>query len=377
MYRWVALKVEPHRSKFRVAVKMLDGKQVRHSFDTGEAAREFIEKASTRKLAGGGTKIEKVIDEYLANRGDLKPSSVATLRFRLTAVAKGRTQYPIEAFPWERAWRERVVGQSADSQLGIKSALAGLLAWAVKQRIIRKAPDLPEVAGQRSKGKEQLRIDEAKRMVALAIRQRDSLALAVMTMLYTGIRPGEAMMLKVRDLDDGARLLWVAAEDGKTDAARRMVEVDPPALGALLAELAAGRPGTEYLFPFESRRKNAKNAIKSRRDALHRRLARLCKEAGVPAVVPHSMRGLHSTIAVERGATGRAVATAIGHTSFERITVPHYLAPGTAERARARRVQKVLGPAASGEVPSKFTSPPPAKSTEPTDTHHKNSRDVA
>lgn len=94
-------------------------------------------------------------------------------------------------------------------------------------------------------------------------------------------------------------------------------------------------------------------------------------------MVPHSMRGLHSTIAVERGATGRVVATAIGHTSFERITVPHYLAPGTAERARARRVQKVLGPAASGEVPSKFTSPPPTNGAEPTNTDHENSRDVA
>ena len=57
----------------------------------------------------------------------------------------------------------------------------------------------------------------------------------------------------------------------------------------LLVEFAADRPGTEYLFPFESRRKNAKNAINSRRDALHRRLARLYKEAVLPAVVPHSI----------------------------------------------------------------------------------------
>jgi len=47
--------------------------------------------------------------------------------------------------------------------------------------------------------------------------------------------------------------------------------------------------------------------------------------------------------------------------AFERITIPHYLAPGTAEWARARRVKKVLGPTCSGnstawEVPSNFTS---------------------
>lgn len=199
MYRWVAVKPEPHRSKFRVAVKKLDGKQVRHSFDSEEAAQDFIERASKKKLAGGGTKIEKAIEEYLDGRTNLKPSSVETLRFRFAAITRGRTQYPIEAFPWERAWRERAAAQSVDSQLGIRSALAGLLAWAVRQRILRKVPELPDVGGQRSKGKAQLRIDEAKRMVALAIRQRDPLALAIVTMLYTGIRPGEAMALKVRD----------------------------------------------------------------------------------------------------------------------------------------------------------------------------------
>ena len=69
--------------------------------------------------------------------------------------------------------------------------------------------------------------------------------------------------------------------------------------------LCAGKLGTEYLFPFQSRKKDTKNAIKSRTDALQRRLARLCRDAGVPMVVPHSMRGLHSTIAIERGATPR------------------------------------------------------------------------
>jgi len=58
-------------------------------------------------------------------------------------------------------------------------------------------------------------------------------------------------------------------------------------------------------------------------------------------------------VATERGATGRAVADALGHTSFERITARHYLAPGTRERADAKRVQKLLGPAVHREVPSK------------------------
>jgi integrase len=188
--------------------------------------------------------------------------------------------------------------------------------------ILRKAPELPEVVGRRKRGKEQLRIDEAKKVVARALADQDPLALAVVTMMLTGIRPGEAMALLVRDLDDGARVLWVAAEDGKTAASRRMVEVVPE-LRDLLARAAADRRGDEYLFAFTSERKRKTvNELKSRTGALQRRLVQLCKAAKVPEVVPHSLRGFHSTVATERGATGRAVADALGHTSFERISSP-------------------------------------------------------
>jgi len=371
MFKWVATKPEPHRSKFRVAVMTLDGKHVRRSFETEHDAREFIEESGTKTLGSKGHKIEAVVDDYLSTRTDLKASTIETLRFRMAAIIKGRTHFPIEVFPWGKAWNERVACQATDSQIGIRNALQGLLGWALKQRILRRLPELPEVTGRRHRGKDQLRIDEAKRVVVLVLNKGDPLAIAIVSMLLTGIRPGEAMALKVRDLDDEGTVLWVAAEDGKTDAAKRMVEV-VPALRPMLTALAQGRSGDEYLFRFQSKKQKTTNPLKSRTDALHRRLRQLCREARVPSVVPHSLRGLHSTIATERGSTGRAVADALGHTSFERITEPHYLAPGTAERANARRVQKVLEPVVSragalgGEVASKFTSPPEKGANPPT-----------
>lgn len=378
MYKWIGSKIEPHRSKFRVAVMTLDGKRRKLCFETTEAAEAFMRKASTRKLIGGGHPTQTLIDEYLASRTDLKKSTIDTLRFRLAVITKDRTKVPIEVFPWAKAWSEHVAGQSADSQLGIRSALQGFLPWAMKAGILRKMPELPGVVGRRNRGKEQLRIDEAKKVVARALADEDPLALAVVTMMLTGIRPGEAMALLVRDLDDGATVLWVAAEGGKTAASRRMVEVVPE-LSGLLAQLAADRPGSGYLFPFASKKKNRANTLKSRTDALKRRLERLCDDAKVPLVVPHSLRGFHSTVATERGATGRAVADALGHTSFERITARHYLAPGTRQRAEAKRVQRVLVPSSarteSGELPSKFSSPqgPETESQQPPS--QKNSRD--
>jgi hypothetical protein len=92
-------------------------------------------------------------------------------------------------------------------------------------------------------------------------------------------------------------------------------------------------------------------------------------------LLAHSLRGFHSTVATERGATGRAVADALGHTSFERITARHYLAPGTRERAEAKRVQRVLAGAESGELPSKFSSPQGSDEEPQQPRSHKNSRD--
>lgn len=68
----------------------------------------------------------------------------------------------------------------------------------------------------------------------------------------------------------------------------------------------------------------------------------MCREAGVPEVTAHSLRGLHATLAMEWGSTGRVVAAALGHTSFAMTTKRHYVADGTVERAAQRRVGSML-----------------------------------
>lgn len=52
---------------------------------------------------------------------------------------------------------------------------------------------------------------------------------------------------------------------------------------------------------------------------------------------PHSLRGLHSTLALEAGVTANAVASALGHGSFA-ITARHYAAPGAVDSANSRKV---------------------------------------
>jgi integrase len=66
-----------------------------------------------------------------------------------------------------------------------------------------------------------------------------------------------------------------------------------------------------------------------------------CTLAGVPVVCPHSLRGLHSTLAVSQGASARFVADALGHGS-DAITKRHYIDPTQAHNASLKRVSDAL-----------------------------------
>lgn len=73
-------------------------------------------------------------------------------------------------------------------------------------------------------------------------------------------------------------------------------------------------------------------------------LKRFCKQVGVPIVCPHSLRGLHSSLVVQAGATCALVAQALGHGS-DVVTRRHYIDPSPLDSARsARVVSALLGP---------------------------------
>jgi integrase len=75
-------------------------------------------------------------------------------------------------------------------------------------------------------------------------------------------------------------------------------------------------------------------------------LARLCRLAGVPVVCPHSLRGMHATLALEGGATGDAVAKALGHGSFE-MTKTHYASASSVSNSESSRVAAALARASN------------------------------
>ena len=125
-----------------------------------------------------------------------------------------------------------------------------LFHWAVKRGYLGLNPfnDVSPVGKVRA-GKPQLRIEEARRFTETALwyfeEQNKPLALGALLALMMGLRTSEVLCRVVRDLDDGARYLWI--DEGKTQCARRHLEV-PSVLSSMLLRLAQGRHPNELLF---------------------------------------------------------------------------------------------------------------------------------
>ena len=206
--------------------------------------------------------------------------------------------------------------------------------------------------GQSRAGKTQLTIDEAKRFKTVALQRAlhgDVAALGVLLLLMLGLRAGEVLARAARDVDDDAKVLWI--QRGKTKNARRRLEI-PEELQEPLRRLIADKGPQEFIFG-TNRKGEPRN-----KNYLWSKVQSLCDAAAVPRVCSHSLRGLHSTLALAAGATPHLVAAALGHSSF-RVTERHYAEPSTLHNSRARRVIGALGdlPAASPQLSLAATSP--------------------
>ncbi|HRI55280.1 MAG TPA: tyrosine-type recombinase/integrase, partial [Pseudomonadota bacterium] len=176
----------------------------------------------------------------------------------------------------------------------------------------------------------------------------DPLAVGVLLMLLLGLRASEVLQRPVRDVDDGGRVLWITR--GKTTNSRRRLQV-PEVLQPLLRRLVHGKQPVAWLLG-ATRTGRPKHL-----EYLWAKVHALCTVAGVPVVCSHSLRGLHSTLAIEAGATANLVAAALGHGSFA-VTARHYADPDALLGAQARRVNHALLP--TDDVPPVSADPPAA-----------------
>jgi integrase len=219
---------------------------------------------------------------------------------------------------------------SVDTHRSMLAEARMLAKFCIGKRWLRASPvEGIEGKGKRRHGKPQLRIDEARRWMAKATELADggeAGAVAAMMALLLGMRASEIVSRVARDLDDEGRQLWIP--DSKTEAGKRTLRV-PDVLRPYLRRLTAGAAPDARIFDGHWR------------DWPREWVQRICTAASVPVVGAHSMRGLHSTLAMEAGVTGAVVAASLGHEKIS-TTVQSYAKPEAVAGAQQRRALKVL-----------------------------------
>jgi integrase len=325
------------RDRWRLILADAEGGRRTLYYPTEAAARAAARRLSAELADLTARTVGDAVDAYGEHlAGEVKPVTRAQNLYRLGRFLAGAEGLELRRLTTEKCAELyaalRSTGLAVDSHRAMLGAVRTWLRWCVGQGWIASNPaEGVRGQGRRRRGKTQLRIDEARRWrdVALALAPREPGALAALLTLYLSMRASEITGLRVRDVDDGGRVIWIA--ESKTEAGRRCIEVpeQPATLRALLVALAGDRPGDALLFG------------RHWRDWPREWVQRICELAGVPRVTAHGMRGLGATLAVAAGLAPELVAASLGHED-PAVTLAHYAQAGAVETSRRRAALTVL-----------------------------------
>lgn len=357
--------LDTSKSLWRIWVHDSTGAKKSVSAKTEEGAHQLKKQIVSALLVHSGLTVGEALEEFLAFKRSqgLTERSLHTvgykLRYFLPLEESLRSITPARALELYRAETERLsrYGRPVEAQTHqhILRTTKLFFRWLVDGGHVASNPfERIKPVGKAKAGKLQLRIDEAKRLVALLVEEAGKGkegAIACFLQLLLGLRSSEVLHRCVRDLDDGARVLWIPR--GKTKNARRRLEV-PDAIRPFLLSQVAGKAADRLIFGGDKPHFHM---------WLWKQLAKFCERAGVPRVCPHSLRGLHSTLAIQAGTTPAVVAASLGHGSFA-MTKKHYVDPDTLVNTTVNQVAGTLAleePKPTADPIDRLRNLPPAK----------------
>lgn len=320
-------------------------------FGDKQEAQDWIDETSAKLVRLAGTTIREALDMFeveLRNRGILDSSVAQTKRWMefffesvmSMQIARLRQEKASELYA---RFRE---GRSVDYHRDALGRAKGFFAWCMEDRgwVSENVFVKVKGIGKRRTGKPQFTGDEAHKWFVFmfdiaerrrTFRERDDSdkAIALLMLLLMALRQGDVIKRRVRDVDLNATVLRVTK--GKTAKSNRPRKV-PEMLRPLLKQIADGRDAEEWLFPAPDSKSGA-HTHHWLRKAMHR----FCKEAGVPYIPPHGLKGTSGSILAETGELSDKIADHLSHTRSS-MTERHYIAPGVVDGAQAERAFAII-----------------------------------
>lgn len=329
----------PYRrgKKWRVVIVGPSGRRTTISRPSEAEANEILERYNHRAQ---GRTLSAVIDEYVKHRRttDLRSTTLDTLEYRLHGllrdVERDRLLTSVTPKVAAEMYELRRAKVAVDTHRGELAAVTTMFAWCVERGWLTSNPfGKIDPVGKKNVRKAKLRIDEAREFLEVALAEKTSEGLAAALALLLGLRATEVTGLRVRDIDDGGRVLWIdetdddASRDLKSEDSERSFEV-PEILRERIAALCAKRHRNEQLFGDVGRH------------WLYYHVKRLCDAAKVSSISTHALRRTQSKISATKHSVEH-VAAALGHASST-VTKRHYVGRGSDERRRAGVALQVL-----------------------------------
>lgn len=336
-------------ARYRVRYRTPDHRQTdKRGFRTKRDAEAFAATVEVEKLTGsyiaptlGRITIDELAPDWLARKeSDVAPSNYRTLesawrthvepqwgRRRVSDIELGEVERWIAEMGRTVTDAKGVVvkkGAGATTIIRAYGVLAGILDDAVKSRRLAANP-ARSVENLPKKGRKRHVYLSATDVERLAAEAGDHRAL-VFTLAYCGLRWGELVALRVRDVEflrkrltvhDNAVQLGVEHAVGRTKSRKTRSVPVPQFILDELSVQCQGKDLDELVFPGPNGR------YLPRPKSTRGWFAGAVKRAKVQSITPHDLRHTTASLAVSAGVNVLALARMLGHTSAK-VTLDVY-----------------------------------------------------
>ena len=286
------------------------------SVEVSIARGEFVDTTAARETIGSLGPL------WLQHQSHLKPSSLrpVEIAWRVHVEPRwGRTPVASVRHSDVQSWiTDLTARRGATTVLRAYGVLAAILDDAVHDKRVLSNPARDMNLPRKTKRSHTYLTHD---QVGDLAREAGDKATLVLVLAYCGLRWGEAVGLRVKDLDMLRRRINVTVnavevgdqiEVGTPKTHKRRSVPFPAGLAVPLARLCEGKTPEQLVFADRS----GGHMRRTRTDESSRGwFSQAVRRAGVPTMTPHDLRHTAASLAVQAGANVKAVQRMLGHAS--------------------------------------------------------------